>query len=192
MNRVLLTGMIVMLTFISCSDKKTKEPVPEPQVKSAAKVEKDPVAEKLEALRKASPTDLSVMQEMLPAEMAGIKRSKFSMTSNLGYAMVQADYEKSSKEYVHLVMYDCTGEQGADLYKKSFLAYMDKTDANADGYTKAVDFMGKKAVERFEAGNKIVTLSFMADDKILVVLSGKNIPAETIREAAQKLNTKSS
>jgi hypothetical protein len=190
MNRVLLTCMIVMLTFISCSDKKTaKEPVPEPQVKSVAKV--DPVAEKLEALKKAPPTDLSEMQKMLPDEMAGIKRSKFSMNSNLGYAIVRADYEQSSKN-LHIVMYDCTGEQGSDLYKKSFLSYLDKSDASQEGYIKTIDFMGNKAVERFEAGNKVTTLSFMADDKILVVLSGKNIPAETLKEAAQKLTVKAS
>jgi hypothetical protein len=192
MNRVLLTGMVVMLTFISCSDKKTatKEPVPEPQVKSVAKV--DPIAEKLDALKKAQPTDLSDMQKMLPDEMAGIKRSKFFMTSNLGYATVQADYEKSSSNYLHLVMYDCTGEQGSDLYKKSFQSYLDKTSASEEGYTKTIDFMGEKAVERFEASNKVITLSFMANDKILMVLSGKNIPAETLREAAQKLNAKAS
>ena len=191
MNRVLLIGMIVMLSFISCSDKKTtKEPVAEPQVNSVAKV--DPVTEKLEALKKAQPSDLNDMQKMLPDEMAGIKRSKFSMTSNLGYAIVQADYEKSSKNYLHLVMYDCAGEQGADLCKKSFFSYLDKGDANAEGYTKTIDFMGAKALERFEAANKVTTLSFMAKYNILIVLSGKNIPAETLKEASQKLNAKAS
>jgi hypothetical protein len=171
MNRVLLTGMIVMLTFISCSDNKTAiKETPQPQVKSVAKT--DPDKEMLEALKKAQATDLGEMQKMLPDEMAGIKRSKFSMTSNLGYATVQADYEKNSKTYLHLVMYDCTGEQGADLYKSSFLSYLGKPVENAEGYTKTIDLMGKRAVERYEAANKVTTLSFLANDKILVVLSG--------------------
>jgi len=187
MNRMLLTGMVVMLTLISCNDKKTatKDPVPEPQVKAAAQV--DPITQKLEALKKAEPTDMGEMQKKVPEEMAGIKRSKFSMNSNLGYAIVEADYEKSSKNYLHLVMYDCTGEQGADLYKNSFQSYLDKTDANAEGYTKTIDFRGGKAVERFEAANKITTLSFMSSDKVLVVLSGKDIPAETLKVEALKL-----
>src|SRR4030095_6101148 len=106
MNRVLLTGMIVMLTFISCNDKKTNttETLPEPQVKTAAKV--DPETQKLEALKNAQPSDMGEMQKMLPDEMAGIKRNKFSMNSNLGYAIVRADYEKNSKPYLHLIMYD--------------------------------------------------------------------------------------
>jgi len=189
---MLLNGMVVMLTLISCSDKKTvtAEPLPEPQVKAAAQV--DPVAQKLEALKKAEPTDMGEMQKMLPDEMAGIKRSKFSMNSNLGYAIVEADYEKNSKNYVHLVMYDCTGERGVDVYKNSFQSYINAPDANAEGYTKTIDFMGGKAVERFEAANKITSLSFMVDDKILIVLSGKNVPIETLKEAAQKLNSKAS
>jgi Skp family chaperone for outer membrane proteins len=187
MNRMLLTSMVVMLTFISCSDKKTatKDPVPEPQVKAAAQV--DPVAQKLEALKKAEPTDMGEMQKKLPEEMAGIKRSNFAMNSNLGYAIVEADYEKSSKNYLHLVLYDCTGEQGADLYKNSYQSYLGKTEANAEGYTKTIDFNGRKAVERFDAANKITTLSFMTNDKILVVLSGKDIPVETLKVEALKL-----
>ena len=192
MNRVLLTGMIVMLTLISCSDKQTapKNPVPEPQVKTAAAV--DPATQKLEELKKAAPADMGEMQKMLPDEMAGIKRTKFSMNSNLGHAIVQADYEKSSKNYLHLVMYDCTGDAGADLYKNSYQSYLGKTDANEAGYTKTIELMGRKAVERFEAANKVTTLSFMADEKILVVLSGKNVPVETLKEAALKFNSNKS
>jgi hypothetical protein len=192
MNRMLLSGMIVMLFFTSCSDKKTatKDPVTETQVKAIANV--DPVSQKLEALKIAEPSDMGEMQKMLPGEMAGIKRSKFSMNSNLGYAIVEADYEKSSKNYLHLVMYDCTGEKGADLYRNNYQSYMNKPDANEQGYTKTIDFMGGKAIERFDAANKITTLSFMADEKILVVLSGKNIPVETLKEAAQKFNSKAS
>ena len=89
-------------------------------------------------------------------------------------------------------MYDCTGEKGADIYKNSFQSYMNKTDATEAGYTKTIDFMGGKAIERFDASNKTTTLSFMADDKILVVLSGKNVPIETLKEAAQKFHSKAS
>ena len=146
MNRVLLTGMIVMLILISCSDKKTNtsETLPEPQVKTVAQV--DPVAQKLEFLKMAEPTDMGVLQNMMPEEMAGIKRNKLSMNSNLGYGIVRADYEKNSKTQVHLVMYDCTGAEGANLYKSSYLDYLNKSDANTEGYTKTIDFLGGKAM----------------------------------------------
>jgi hypothetical protein len=192
MNRVLLTGMIVMLTLISCSDKKTNtaETLPEPQIKTAAQV--DPVAQKLEALKLAQPTDMGELQNMMPEEMAGIKRNKLSMNSNLGYGIVRADYEKNSKTQVHLVMYDCTGEEGANLYKSSYLSYLNKPDANTEGYTKTIDFLGGKVIERHESANNVTTLSFMTKDKILIVLSGKGVTLEELKEAAQTLHVKAS
>jgi hypothetical protein len=190
MKRVLLIGLIAILNLLSCSEDKKVEvkPTPDTQVKSTAQV--DPKTAKLDALKKSTPADLADMQKMLPEEMGGIKRSKFSMTSNLGYATATADYNKNSKTYIHLVMYDCTGDQGSNLFNDSYLTHLDKNEENADGYRKTIDFMGGKAVEHYEGANKITTLSFLANDKILVVVSGKNIPAETLREAAKNLNLK--
>jgi hypothetical protein len=176
--------------FFSCSDDKKveKQIPPEPQVKSAVQV--DPKVQKLEELKKAPTKGLDALQNMLPAEMSGIKRSKFSMTSNLGYATAQADYEKNSKTYIHLALYDCAGEQGSALYNNSFLSSLDKNEQNDAGYTKTIELNGGKAIEKYEAATKVTTISYLGNDQILVVVAGKNIPAETLKEAISKMNMK--
>ena len=190
MKRALLILSSALL-FSSCSsDNKAekKEVAAEPQVKSAVKI--DPREQQLEIMKNASTTGLDELQKMLPASLAEIKRSKFSMTSNLGYATAQADYEKNSKTYIHLVLYDCAGAQGADLYNKSFLSDLDKSIDNEAGYTKTIALGSGKAIEKYEAATKVTTISFLANDKILFVLAGKNIPAETLKDAIHNMNVK--
>ena len=60
---MLLSGMIVMLTSISCSDKKTatKEPEKPPTVKTAAVT--DPLTLKLDGLKKSPPADMGAMEK---------------------------------------------------------------------------------------------------------------------------------
>ncbi len=190
MKRVLLFLIMIVPTIFSCSDDKKveKQLPPEPQVKSAVQV--DPKVQKLEELKKATATGLDALQNMLPAEMSGIKRSKFSMTSNLGYATAQADYEKNSKTYIHLALYDCAGEQGAAMYNNSYLSSLDKNEQNDAGYTKTIEMNGGKAIEKYEAATKVTTISFLGNGQILVVVAGKNIPAETLKEAITKMNMK--
>ena len=182
---------MLTVAFFSCSEGKKDQPqatADTAQVKSA--VQADPKTQKLDQLKAAPTTDLAALQNMLPAEMAGIKRSKFSMTSNLGYATAQADYEKNRKTYIHLSLYDCAGEQGASMYNSSFLSKLDQKQESAAGYTKTIELAGGKAIESFEAETNVTTISFLANDKILVVIAGKNFSAETLREAAQKMNMK--
>ena len=183
-------SILSMLLFIGCNnDKKATEAAPaEPQLKTATQL--DPKAEKLAALQKATATDLDQLQKLVPAEMAGIKRTRLNMNSNIGYAIVQADFQKNNKTDIRMIAYDCAGEQGAKLYNNSFLSYLDKNENNAEDYTKTIDFMGGKAVEKYEAAHKITTLSFLANETILIVLTGRNITAETLKEAAQKLSVK--
>ena len=89
-------------------------------------------------------------------------------------------------------MYDCTGAEGANLYKSSYLDYLNKSDANTEGYTKTIDFLGGKAIERHETAQDVTTLSFVTKEKILIVLSGKGVSVEALKEAANTLHVKAS
>ena len=57
-------------------------------------------------------------------------------------------------------------------------------------YTKTIDFMGGKAVENYNNQSKRASLTFAANDRLLVVLQGDNMKPDELKEAAQKLNLK--
>jgi len=190
MKKVLLF-CISAIMLISCSESKKSEEKAEPvetQVKSAAVV--DPKEQKLQELRKAPLTSLDDMQKMLPEVLAGIKKTKFSMTSNMNYGMVNADYTKNANTFVQVTMYDCAGEDGAKLYQSSFQNDLGKADSTEKGYMRTIELQGGKAIERFDAELKVTTLSFLANDKILFVIAGKNIEADALKEEVQKMNVK--
>lgn len=181
---LLITG----LAILSCGEDKataTSETPETPKVKSAVAV--DPKLQQLEDLKKMPASGLDELQKMLPETIDGIKRSNFSMTSNMGYATVQADYKKNSKAAVHIVLYDCAGEQGAELFRNSFQSKLDSNEESEKGYSRTVTLGTGKAVEQFEAATNVTTLRFMANEKVLVMMAGKNIAAEKLLEAAQKM-----
>ena len=190
MKRALLL-LLPFFFFTSCnSDTKTvknDESVNDAKVKAAAVV--DPVAQKIEELKGLKPIGLDELSAWLPATLAGIKRSNLTMSSDMGYAVAHADYEKNSKTDMRLTVYDCAGASGSDLYKTNYLGKM-KDVQNDEGYTKTVEFPGGKAIEHHEEKNKVTTLSFITDGRILVVLSARNFEPEKVREVAQSLKSK--
>jgi hypothetical protein len=114
------------------------------------------------------------------------------MSSDMGYTVAHADYEKNSKTDMRVTVYDCSGEAGAGKYKAIFANKMKEQQENEEGYTKTIDFLGDKAVERHEKKNKLTTLTFMTDNRILVVVSARNFEPEKVREASEKIAKKSS
>jgi len=191
MNRALLFVAVATFCLISCGQDKGVDKdlaVTSPQVLSVAKV--DPKAQKLEALAKAPSVGLDGMQTMIPAEIAGIKRSKFSMANNLGYATATADYEKGKKSSIHLVLYDCTGENGAAIYDRSYLSYVDKNEQGEKGYKKTIVLGDGKAIEKYDADTKVTTLIFPVKETVLMEVSGKNLSAEELKTALSQMNVK--
>ena len=183
---------LALLFFCSCSsDKKSAEKaVPEVQVKSAVQI--DPKTQQLENLKKATPSSLEDLEKLVPEKLADIKRTKIFMTSNLGYATVRADYEKNSKTYVHLAIFDCTGEMGTQLFNNNYLSYINNDAQDADGYRKTIELFGGKAIEKYDDKTKVSTLRFFTNGKVLVELSGKNIDFDQIKAAAGEMNLKAS
>ena len=59
-----------------------------------------------------------------------------------------------------------------------------------NGYTKTIDFGGGKAVETYEKNNKECTLTYLANDRLLITVRGHNMTADELKAAAGKLNFK--
>jgi len=194
MKKLLLLVLSASLLAACNSDDKTvqkSETANEAKVKSAA-TPVNPVAEKIAALKALPSIGLDGLSAWLPSQLNDIKRGNLTMSSNMGYAVAHADYDKNNKTNMRVTAYDCAGDNGADLYQTIYLKKMKDVQESEDGYTKAIDFMGGKAVEHYEKQNKITTLTYMANNRILVVVSARNFEPEQVREAAEKLGTKAS
>jgi len=59
-----------------------------------------------------------------------------------------------------------------------------------DEYTKTIEFNGGKAVEHLDKRNNRSTLTYLAGDRLLVTLEGKNTGIDLLKQAAGSLNLK--
>jgi len=53
-----------------------------------------------------------------------------------------------------------------------------------------MDFKGGKAVENYDKGSNQTTLTYIANDRLMVVITGKNVDKDELRQVAENLNLK--
>ena len=150
----------------------------------------DELNTKLEALKKMAPLTIEQMKTMLPEEIESVKKTNYNAASNFGYTFVGADYKKDNKTALEVKLYDCAGENGAMFYSSTFWSGMEFQQENDKEYTKTVDFMGGRAIERYNKERNESTLTYVVSDRVLVNLDGRNMNPDEVKAAAQKLNIK--
>ncbi|MFL5774056.1 MAG: hypothetical protein ACJ75F_12920 [Flavisolibacter sp.] len=182
-------AVILSVFLFACKGPNKEAPKPEVAVKAAA-VEVDPMTKKMDELKKLSPLGMDQLKELLPDTLLGIKRTNFSYNSAMGYSLAQADYEKNNKTDIRMVVYDCAGQAGAEWYSMNYLTKSTMEAANENGYTKTVDFNGGKAIENYDKTINVTTFTYLANDRILVVLTGRNVKSDDLKVAAEKLKMK--
>jgi hypothetical protein len=148
------------------------------------------MSEKMEQLKKLNPLTLEQLKTLLPEEINGIKRTSFSTNNAMGTSYAEATYEKDENTDLKLAIYDCAGEMGAGVYGMTFLTKMNMESENENGYVKTVEFNGGKAVETYEKNQNESTLTYVANDRLLVVITGRNIEQSAMRDVAKKLALK--
>jgi hypothetical protein len=148
------------------------------------------MSKKMEDLKKLKPLTLDELKVLLPEEINGIKRSNFNANATMGFAMVEGGYHKNDSTEMQLVIYDCAGEAGSGIYGLNYWTRMSLQSENDNGYTKTVDFMDGKAVESFEKNDQKTTFTYLANDRLLVMISGKNIDREEVIQTAKDLKLK--
>ena len=150
----------------------------------------DAFQKKTEELQKLSPYTLDQMKALLPDELAGAKRSKFSANSAMGAAFAEADYPINDSTELELKIFDCAGQAGAGIYSMQYLAMMNFQSESDNEYTKSIDFKGGKAVEHLDKSSNRATLTYVAADRLLVTLEGENTGVDLLKQAAGSLNLK--
>jgi hypothetical protein len=150
----------------------------------------DAFQKKTEELQKLSPYTLDQMKALLPEELAGAKRSKFSANSAMGAAFAEGDYPINDSTELELKIFDCAWQAGAGIYSMQYLAMMNFQSESDNEYTKSIDFKGSKAVEHFDKRSNRATLTYVAADRLLVTLEGRNTGVDLLKQAAGSLNLK--
>ncbi len=195
MNKLLICTMAIGL-LVGCRSKQTftsddgKESVTVDVTKMQDAAED--MNKKVEELKKLPPLKIDELKAMLPEELMGMKRSNFNASSMAGYGTAEATYTKDDTTSIRLNIFDCVGDAGSAVYMMSYWTKMSMESQNDDGYTKTVDFNGGKAVEDFKKNNNSYTLTFTANDRLLVTIQGQNVPLSTVQDVAKKLNLKTS
>ena len=84
----------------------------------------------------------------------GMKRSRFSVNSMMGFATGEAEYKKDDTTKYKVMMYDCAGDAGASFYGMRFLTGWNIEKEDDNGYEKTVSFMGTKALEKYSKNSR--------------------------------------
>lgn len=150
----------------------------------------DEMTKKMEELKKLTPLSLDQLKALLPEELNGMKRTNYNTHSMMGYAVAEAEYKSEDNKELKVVIYDCAGEAGAGMYSITYWGAMNFQQESETEYTKTIEFNGEKAIENYKKDANISTLTYVASDRLVAVLTGNNMDPSAVKDAAQKLNLK--
>ena len=197
MKHVILLAAVWMLIACNNNKKPGEITVTSEDGKTTATVDAsntaqaaDAMQKKVEELQKLSAYTLDQMKAFLPEELAGAKRSKFSANSAMGAAYAEGSYPINDSTEIELKLFDCAGQAGAGIYSMQYLGMMNFQSESDDEYTKTTDFNGHRAIEHAKKDNSNASLSYLAADRLLVTLEGRNTGIDMLKKAAGSLNFK--
>lgn len=199
MKHVFILFSAVLYILIACNNNKKpgEVTVTSEDGKTTTKVEAGDLAqsaeaaqERIEELQKLSPYTLDQMKALLPEELAGAKRSKFSANSVMGTAYAEAEYEINDSTNVELKLFDCAGPAGVGIYNSQFLSMLNFQSETDDEYSKTIDFNGTRAIEQVRKDGSRATLIYLAADRLYVTLEGRNTGIDQLKKIAGNLSLK--
>jgi cytolysin (calcineurin-like family phosphatase) len=108
----------------------------------------------------------------------------------MGAAYAEGSYPINDSTEIELKLFDCAGQAGAGIYSMQYLGMMNFQSESDDEYTKTTDFNGNRAIEHAKKDNSSASLSYLAADRLLVTLEGRNTGIDMLKKAAGSLNLK--
>lgn len=147
----------------------------------------DKSQQKAEELKKLTPLGLDQLKALLPEALNGMKRTTYNASSTMGYAVAEASYQKDDNSELRIMVYDCAGEAGSAFYTMTYWGAMNFQQESDKEYTKTVDFKGVKAIENYKKEANESSLTYVSNDRLLVVLNGNNISPDDLKGAAKEL-----
>ena len=197
-----ITYALLLLTFVfgACGNDKTKISTTEKNddgtiTKTEVDVKgmnnaADEMEQKMDALKKLKPLTIEQLKALLPEEIDEVKQSNYNASATMGYTYASADYKKDQEKGLEIQLFDCAGEMGAMYYSTAFMAGMNFQQENENEYTKTIDFNGGRAIENHRKEQNHTTLTYIVNDRLMVVLQGNNLSPEELKAVAKKLDFK--
>ncbi len=189
MKRILFAVSALWLMAACDSGKKTNKNESQEAVVKSATTQVDERTQKVEQLKKLSPLTLEQMRVLLPQELDSVKEKNYVASTQFGYGIASVEYPKKSAG-IKVTLYDCAGEMGSPIYFENYWNTLNINDESGIAYTKTIDFMGGKAVEKYQKDINLSTITFAIRDRLIVMVEGKNMKPEELREKAKKLHGK--
>ena len=142
----------------------------------------------METLKKTPILTIEQISGYLPSEYNGAKQRNYSANSLAGYSFAQADYRKSPKSELKITVYDVAGDAGVQWLKTSYYNFLNLNQESETEYRKTVDLLGTRAIEQVSKQANESSLTYLVNNRLLVVMQGRNMKPEEVRQAAETLN----
>jgi hypothetical protein len=189
MKPLLILALIITCLVSACNNK-NKTPGTDP----AATTGETPATlsatqEKIDALEQLKPYTLEEMQAYIPAVLAGDSASSINTDNNMGTGFAEAVYQPTDSTSIELSLFDLGGSAGAGLYNARFVNEMTEFKTELS-YSRVIDFKGGKAIERMDGNENLSSLTWIANNRLLVELEGKNIGTDELKKIAGNIRLK--
>ncbi len=205
-------GMIWMLTaglllFTACGGGNDKESSSDNDnasisdaVHAASNIKKmadqaEKAEDRMKDLKKMKPVSNDVMKKVLPETLLGLKRTKYSVTSNSmmgNFTTGNATYEKDDSHSIKIYLLDGAGESGSAIYSLTKLQLStDMEEQTEHGFSKTKEILGHKMYVELDSSysasisTKLNTTLF---HRFVVKISGNNMPISTLKKAFKALD----
>jgi hypothetical protein len=186
---------LVVACLSACNNNKKKVEVKTEDSKATLDSSVNLVTEEMKDLAgqlpKLPPLSLDELKAFLPAEMMGAKRSNLQADSASGTGLVSAEYSLDDSTNIQVSIWDCGGPGGAGIYSSRYLNMFNFQPESNNEYTKMADVKGGKAIEHCQKNYEHCTLTYFIGGRYLVMLEGRNMHPDGLKQAAGELNIKS-
>lgn len=179
--------IITLFLLFACNNDKKKDKDNPGATTEASKEEASELQKKLDTLQQLTPYSPEQMESMIPAILDDDTAMHISGRNNMGTGYASADYKISDSTSLELGVFDCAGNAGAGIYNAQFAGLMDSNIDTETEYTKIIDFKGGKAIEHGDKRWNNSSLIYIANDRLLVTMEGKNISTEELKKIAAGL-----
>lgn len=138
----------------------------------------------------AEPVDFRELREFLPDDALGIAQTnqggeRNSVGQGLSYSTANRVYEDGDRRF----SVNVTDTAGVPIARAGFMALaidIDREDDN--GYTRTGEFEGHRSMEEYRASNQSGTLTYIVENRFLVVVEGRGVTMDEIKRVANQVD----
>lgn len=138
----------------------------------------------------ANIVDFRELKALLPAELAGMKRTSAGGEKNTAMGMTVSNAEgryEAGDSSITIKFSDFGGAGFASMMAAGWT--MQEVDRESDsGYERTSTIGGHKAMEKFDTANKSGSIEIMVAGRFMVEVNGDDITPEVLKDAVSKID----